>query len=430
MFTRIALLFLCLCCIAPSRSGAQVTETARGYIEDLCSPRMHGRGYALKGDRKASRYIACEYRKTGLKKVAGSWYQPFTVSINTQSSGLALRIDDREFTPGVEYIVAQGSPSFSGQCNLYHMDRSGLPDSVWMDQIPDGTFLLLDNNTGTGETEEQTSLLNELVARLEQSPPASCEGIIIYSDSKLTLKGFRERLPVPVIYLRSQEDLGNAVSLYLEVDSRYDPGYMTRNVMAFIPGEEYPDSLIIFTAHYDHLGTMGSGVYFPGANDNASGVAMILSLAGHYAGEEHRPSCSMLFIAFSAEEIGLLGSRYYVEHPVFPLENTKFLINIDLAGNGQEGITVVNGSVYRSSFDLLKMINDRELYLPAVKSRGEACNSDHCPFHLAGVPGFFIYTMGGSTAYHDIYDTPGSLPLRMFDRYFKLLVSFTDSIQQ
>jgi aminopeptidase YwaD len=315
MFARTALLFLCLWCITPAHSGAQVTETARGYIEDLCSQRMHGRGYAFRGDRKASRYIARVYRKTGLKKVSASWYQPFPVSINTQPSGLTLSIDDRELTPGVEYIIAQGSPSFRGQCSLYHIDRTALLDSECMEQIPPGTFLLLDNNIGPGETDEQTRLLNELVAGLEQSPPASCAGIIICSGNKLTLKGFRERLPVPVIYLHSQEDLSDAVYLYLEVDSKYDPGYTTRNVMAFIRGKEYPDSLIIFTAHYDHLGTMGSGIYFPGANDNASGVAMILSLAGHYAKEEYRPGCSMLFIAFSAEEIGLLGSRYYVEHP-------------------------------------------------------------------------------------------------------------------
>src|SRR4030095_9120627 len=108
------------------------------------------------------------------------------------------------------------------------------------------------------------------------------------------------------------------------------------NVLGMVPGTLYPDSFIVFTAHYDHLGRMGKKALFPGANDNASGSAMIIDLARYYAQPANRPKCSLLFIAFAGEEAGLIGSRYYTENPILPLEQIKFLINLDLMGNGEE----------------------------------------------------------------------------------------------
>jgi hypothetical protein len=80
------------------------------------------------------------------------------------------------------------------------------------------------------------------------------------------------------------------------------------------------------------------------------------------------------------------------------LDKIKFLVNIDLAGTGEDGIKVVNGKVHVSEFDLLKRLNKENELLIDVKSRGEACNSDHCIFHEAGVPAFYIYTLGGISA--------------------------------
>jgi len=233
----------------------------------------------------------------------------------------------------------------------------------------------------------------------------------------------------PFFILNTGNDLSVIESVEIEIESTFYQSYLTHNLIGMLPGKLYPDSFIVFTAHYDHLGCMGTETCFPGANDNASGTAMLLSLARYYALEDNSPDYSLAFIALGAEELGLLGADFYTENPVFPLEQILFLINIDLAGNGEEGITVVNGSVYPAEFELLKNINETNYFLPQVKTRGSACNSDHCKFYEKSVPCFFIYTMGGSTAYHDIYDTPGSLPLTMFENYFLLLKSFTDSLQ-
>ncbi len=189
---------------------------------------------------------------------------------------------------------------------------------------------------------------------------------------------------------------------------------------------ESTDSLIVFIGHYDHLGAMGENTYFPGANDNASGIAMMLNLAKYYS--ENKPEFNTAFIAFGAEEVGLLGSRHFTEHPLFELDKIKFLINFDLAGTGDDGIQVVNGSVYRDKFDRLRTINDEMDLLPQIKIRGEACNSDHCFFHRKNVPLFYIYTLGGIKAYHDIYDVAATLPLTEFEDYFILITEFVESL--
>src|SRR5512133_227638 len=133
-------------------------------------------------------------------------------------------------------------------------------------------------------------------------------------------------------------------------------------------------------------------------------------------------------MASAAEVAGILGSLYFCEHPLFDLSRIRFLLNIDLAGTGNEGIMVVNATKFQKEFKLLKELNEKENLLAAVKTRGEACNSDHCAFYRKGVPSFFIYTLGGSTAYHDIYDRPESLSMYAFQNYALLLTDFIQSL--
>jgi Zn-dependent M28 family amino/carboxypeptidase len=169
---------------------------------------------------------------------------------------------------------------------------------------------------------------------------------------------------------------------------------------------------------------LGSTVYFPGANDNASGIALLLNLLHYYS--IHPSRYSILFVAFSAEEAGLLGAAQFVRNPPCKLTAIKFLINFDLVGTGDEGIKVVNGSVYTNEFARLRMINDRDALVPKVEARGKACNSDHCVFSEKGVPCFYIYTLGGIKAYHDPDDRAQTLPLTEFADLFRLTIRFLD----
>jgi Zn-dependent M28 family amino/carboxypeptidase len=185
-----------------------------------------------------------------------------------------------------------------------------------------------------------------------------------------------------------------------------------------------PDSFIVFTAHYDHLGMMGDNTMFPGAHDNASGVAMALDLMKHYANPDNKPYYSVVFIATAAEELGILGSKYFCANPLFGLEKIKFLINLDMVSTGDEGIMVVNGAVFTEEYDKLVKINTEKSYLKAISKRGEAKNSDHWFFYRNGVKCFFIYTLGGVSEYHNIYDKPEALPYTEYNDIFKLLTDF------
>ncbi|MBC7450176.1 MAG: M28 family peptidase, partial [Cytophagales bacterium] len=157
---------------------------------------------------------------------------------------------------------------------------------------------------------------------------------------------------------------------------------------------------------------------------NASGVSMMLELAHYY--KKHPPVYTMVFIAFAAEESGLIGSSWFVNHPLVALASIHFLINLDLLGTGDDGIMVVNGAIYKEQYNKLVELNEQSKLLAAVKKRGEAANSDHYPFYKRKVPCFFIYTLGGITAYHDVQDVAATLPLTKYKEVFELITLFVN----
>jgi aminopeptidase YwaD len=216
------------------------------------------------------------------------------------------------------------------------------------------------------------------------------------------------------------------VSFRVDIESKVIAAFKASNVCAVVRGTARPDSIIMITAHYDHLGGMGKDTYFPGANDNASGVSLLLNLARYYASHPQRYSIG--FILFAGEEAGLIGSKYFTENALVPLKNIRFLINTDLAGTGEEGITVVNATEFPHEFGLMNAINDKNGLLTKINARGKAANSDHYFFTEKGVPSFFFYTLGGIKAYHDVFDKAATLPLNEHEDLFRLMTLFIEKL--
>ena len=135
---------------------------------------------------------------------------------------------------------------------------------------------------------------------------------------------------------------------------------------------------------------------------------------------------NIVFIAFAGEELGLVGSHYFVNSPWIDLTSVKFLLNLDIMGSGEEGITIVNGSKHKEECQRLITLNTSGA-IPAIKSRGEAANSDHYWFSQVGVPSFFVYTMGPNKHYHDIYDTYEQLTFSKFEPLSELFRRFLES---
>lgn len=422
------LLIVCSLAVTPATQAQDRSDLKypRQIVRKLASPGFNGRGYRPDGDKKAAAYIARLFQKQEVAPLFGnSYFQPFNLGANTFPGAMHVSLDHQRLKPGVDFIVWSGSPSAKGTFPVQFINREALygPLSVVLDQLTGSHYLLIDNRRPADETKEQTERANAAVLQLRHASELPHPGVILYDSAKLTWSSQTKPGARPVILVNQPTIVPDAINtITLHVESIWTPDYETQNVAGIIKGQKQPDSLIVICAHYDHLGRMGKKTYIPGANDNASGTAFILDLARHYAANP--PDYSMVFIAFSGEESGLLGSKAFVADPPIDLMAIKFLINFDMVGTGSDGITVVNAPVFPTAFDRLVHLNSANRYLKAVNSRGESCNSDHCPFYEKGVPSFFIYTQGGTAAYHDIHDGYRTLPFTAFASLKQLIIDF------
>ncbi len=185
--------------------------------------------------------------------------------------------------------------------------------------------------------------------------------------------------------------------------------HISRNVVGLLEGSETPDQYIIVGAHYDSQGmggaiSMGSGSgesIHNGADDNASGTAGLLYLADHFTSET--PEKSMLFVAFSGEEMGLLGSRHFVEHLIVDTENILAMINMDMIGRLNDGELTIFGTGTSDSWDdMIKSIEADSLNITKTPSGSGA--SDHRSFYERGIPVLHYFT-GTHDDYHRASDT-------------------------
>lgn len=398
--------------------SAQDKEFARSIIDTLSSPSMHGRGYVNNGDGIAANFINSQFENLQLKKFSDSYFQSFDIAINTFPDTIKVAVDSTKLVPGKDYTLFSSSPGVSGTFDLFW----ALADSL-------GNLQLSSDKQKIDFKHKVivTDINQKNFSKYNKVNPA---GVVFLMDKKVWWHvsdggKVNEYFQMQVINEKIPE---NTHTIAVQANNKFYQNYPTQNVMGYVEGKAQPDSFFVFAAHYDHLGQMGAEVYFPGANDNASGTAMIIDLARFYSNPNNQPDYSIVFMAFSAEEAGLRGSSYYANNPLFPLEKIKFLINLDMVGSGSKGIKVVNGTVFKDEFNKLVNINNEYNLLASVNKRGEAANSDHFPFYEKGIPSFFIYTLGDECKeYHNIYDTPENVPLTEYEDLFSLLTRFIET---
>ncbi|SFC74123.1 Peptidase family M28 [Flexibacter flexilis DSM 6793] len=403
---------------------AQNMQRVRQNLDTLCSAAFGGRGYVQHADSVAAQWLAKQFSVLGLKPLPqqSSYFQRFELSVNTFPQPIKLQIGRRKFRIGEDFIMheASGSSYFSKLklCRL---------DTLWLKEGAAQTDFLQKDWTKTAfwfGSATAKLLLKQKPDVLQKFKQAGAW--LEVTDGKLTASIAKEANRPPHFKFKRALFDSTARTLRLEVFAEQIPHYQTQNVVGYVRGTAQPDSFLLVSAHYDHLGTMGKTALFAGANDNASGTTFLLEMAAHYA--QNPPKYSIVFVAFAAEEAGLLGSKFFVENPLVPLSRLKFVLNLDLLGTGDEGITVVNGSVFTRAFERLQQINDQRHLLKQIKARGRAANSDHYWFSEKGVPAFFVYTMGGTAAYHDVHDTATQLPLTAYREVFGLLTEFLDTV--
>lgn len=388
--------------------NAQDRKAIDKHLKKLTSNSFAGRGYVNNGDLKAANYLANQFEAYGLEKVNNSYFQAYEMQMNTFPKTPQLKINDQKLKAGQEFVVSASATKTSGSYKCIYLPLS--PDQKEMDLTD--VFLV-----GTKDYKE---FLKDNIY--------NAKGFIYIDENQPIWSVWPGKDTSSYIVIKVLEDaFENEIStIELNIEPDFIPDYQTQNVWGLVKGEKNPDSLIVFGAHYDHLGKFGKAIY-RGANDNASGTVMVLELAKYFSLPENQPDCSILFALFSGEEAGLLGSKYMAENFPFDYSQVKYMINLDMVGTGSEGIKMVNATVFPFIYNKMKSINEEKGYLKAVKSRGESCNSDHCPFYEKGIPAVFIYTLGSETkAYHIPEDDFKHLPLTEFEDLFRLLRDFVE----
>lgn len=413
---------------------AQPRVQVQKDLQILSDSEMSGRGFQQQGHLRAAHYIAQRFREIGLQPFypdetfPTQYFQPFTFDLNVCDS-VALFADKTRMIPGKDYIVHPQSGSVSGLLKFKNLDfgmgedweanpvknnavmvRLGYPDFYRQDEKTRELF------------HHQTGMDFKLdMAAIHQ--PA----LMFVRRDKLTASLSSARLPYGLVEIlpgRLSRKTHKIQAYISTVVQRME----TQNVLAWIPGKKYPDSVIVIAAHYDHLGSQSEAI-FTGANDNASGVAFMLALATDLMRAEKRPEYSVLCIAFGAEEAGLKGSLHFVRQmDTLFLGRIRYMLNFDLMGNGDEGITLVAGTDFPGMAagisNSLKSVSQAGI---PVELRKNAPNSDHYPFVKSGIPAIFTYTKGGPPHYHDVYDTYDQVRFPVLETLLETYIHFITS---
>ena len=251
-----------------------------------------------------------------------------------------------------------------------------------------------------------------------------------------------------VNYLRDYY-IAQCIESALEDDTyfqRVPAEYLTRlkepfdseNVVAFIQGSEFPEEIIVLSAHLDHVGVDEKGNVFNGADDDGSGTIAMLEMAEAFqraVKDGNGPKRSILFLHVTGEEIGLYGSRYYTENPIFPLANTVCNLNTDMIGRIAPdkvdtpnyiyliGSDRLSQELHDVSAQIAKKYSDLEIdytYNDLDDPNRFYYRSDHYNFAKNNIPVFFYFN-GVHEDYHKISDTPDKIAYELMEKRTKLI---------
>lgn len=402
----------------------QDTRFVRTHLKVLCGPGMHGRGYYNRGDSIAAFYIADQFKKMGIKSFTGDLIQRYDLNVN-RINRTVVKFNGQELKFNRDYVVSPYSASVKGTFKPVMINASLMQNPVKFLEAVNGTpapkAVVLDSaglkNPGLYKFIRALATGNEMgiAALIEVFPSTPGTHPGRWQDKAAEIKVGKPAMP----------DTLTAVEL--DIEGEYMEHYPTQNVIGYLPGET--DQYIVFTAHYDGYGSYGEGNYNASAEDNGSGTAMVMDLARHYM-QGKKPYYSVAFMLFSGEEIGLMGSKYYANHPVFPLNKIKLVVNLDMVMTGQDGVILFNGNGRPNEAAIVQKINEEHQYMKNVENRDGTANSDHFPFQEKGVPAIFFLTKGASGRGHGPDDTYDKLPLYSYENLFKLVVAIPEELKK
>ena len=439
----------------PAPPLTEVEADLHRHIAVLAADEFEGRAPGTAGEEKTVAYLRQEFAALGLQPGNGdSWFQEVPItSVDAKPSAIVVRGPgyQRELALGeevnvgtmqqVSQVVVQDSPLVFAGYGIVAEER-GWNDYAGLD-VAGKTVLVLVNDPGYASQDEALFNGNRMTYygrwtyKYEEAARQGAEAVLVVHETgaagypwgvigspeaRIGLTAENRRLDLArvegwVSQAMAEELLAAAGLDYQTMkDAAVRPDFkaadlggltfsvtlnstlnssMSKNVVARIAGAKFPDEHIIYSAHWDHLGIRpeqeGDNIY-NGASDNASGTAALLAIARQFQQRRQAPLRSVLFLALTAEESGLLGSRWYAENPLYPLETTVANLNMDNIYGTLDGRTTevaVVGHGYSELEDYLVRAaaeQGRTVVPEPSPEKGYYYRSDHFNFARAGVP--------------------------------------------
>jgi aminopeptidase YwaD len=429
------------------------TDEIRQHIQFLSSDRLKGRQPGTPGSKQAIRYLEKEWKSTGVLPAGEKGFkQPFTFTSGISLSGYnRLKINELRKTFRVKQDFMPIGFSAVGQVNanvIFAGYGFSTKDSVSWDDYSnidvDGKWVLVLRGSPDGSSPHSafsnySPLRKKYLAARDNNAagilfvnpynddnmeefvelrfgPSSSQGSIpaIHISQKLA----QQLIPHRILLKDLQGDLDSnrtSISFDLNISVNATVGLRIKkskgtNVLGIVHGDGTSDEIIIVGAHMDHLGMGGEGsgslrpdeiAIHNGADDNASGTAGLLEVAEIISTNSEKLKRDVLFIAFDAEEKGLLGSKYFVNNPNIELENVSAMINMDMVGRLRDSSLTVGGTgtspMFEPLLDSLQNIHN----LNISYSKEGFGPSDHSSFYIKDIPVLFFFT-----GTHDDYHKP------------------------
>ena len=393
------------------KADKKVIENLKAEITYLASDKLQGRKTGTQGEKLAYDYIAGQFKKIGLipKGDNNSYIQSFEINEGKEIlPDTHLIINDTSLKTGEDYfpLVFSGNGKAGGDVSPAFREK-GMP---WFWDIKE---TLAENKSNPHF--DISEAIRDKGLNIEKK---GASALIIYNSGKaddglqFESKSKIDPLKIPVIYLTKKSATkylsDNAANLIVDLQIAIGDKMTTgHNVAGYI--DNGAAHTIIIGAHYDHLGFGGDNSLDPnvheihnGADDNASGTAAVIELAKIVKDSKFKKN-NFLFICFSGEELGLLGSKYFTENPTVPIDAANYMINMDMIGRLDDATKKIIIGGYGTSPEWSKILSGKTKSL-AVKFDSTGIGpSDHTSFYLKNIPVLFFFT-GMEKDYHKATD--------------------------
>jgi aminopeptidase YwaD len=420
-----------------------VTENLKRHVYYLASDSLAGRLVGTAGIEEAGRYIAAEFQSIGLAPAFdGSYFQEFDIDLGFELHRPAvLRMGDVLLQYGKDFDVlpCSGSSSVEGSTGMLPAERlarndrvlvvlidAGRDDERWTMTGKDGLLEWM-RSAGVKAAEKGAAAAifvgepGRPDAPLHRFPTSRAYSPLDIPALEITYRAFERACAsqgidpagVAVVEMSGMKSLDVAPGLRCNLDVAVGPGHArVRNVGGLLRGSA--GGFIVVGAHYDHLGLGDIASSTPwrrevhrGADDNASGVAGVIEIARMLV-SRGRPERSIVFLAFTAEEEGALGSEYYCKNPPYPMDSTVAMINLDCIGRLENSKLIAFGA--RSAEELGGLLEEAVdgHDLDLVEKKEIYGFSDQNPFYARGIPSLHFFT-GANTDYHSPDDVPAKI---------------------